>query len=44
MTIMHVLPQFYTYLEQTGSSGAIVTTSYDGVAINFAGSPGAIRV
>ena len=34
--------QFYTYLRQTGPAGAIVTTDYDGVAINFAGVAGAM--
>ncbi len=34
--------QFYSYLRQGGPAGAIVTTDFDGVAINFAGNPGAL--
>lgn len=34
--------QFYAYLRNGGPAGAIVTTDYDGVPINFAGNPGAL--
>lgn len=34
--------QFYVYLRNGGPAGAIITTDYDGVAINFAGNPGAM--
>lgn len=34
--------QFFVYLRQSGPAGAIVTTDYDGAAINFGGNPGAL--
>lgn len=34
--------QFFTYLRVGGPAGAIVSTDYDGVAINFGGTPGAL--